>query len=147
MAMHHATIMLMYLLIVCFVVPVTAANTVQTENFINETIIGVVLAAATVMDGCYIEINNNMKCSRVFVKRKSRCVSDIFEELGYFYVLRAYRMNEIKFWKLYNILQKYEHKDSKKGNRRGTIVRIPVLPVQGQTEFPYSCQNLQQLNL
>ena len=78
--------MLMYLLMVCFVIPVTAANIVQTETFINNTIIGMVLVTTTVMDVCYIEIYNNVKRSRIFVKRKRRCVSDIFEEFGPCYV-------------------------------------------------------------
>ena len=51
------------------------------------------------------------------MKRKRRCVSDIFEKLGPCF-RRTYRMNEINFWKVYNILQKYEHEDSKKRKRK-----------------------------
>ena len=71
MALYHATIMLIYLLIVCFVILVTATNTLQIETFIKDTIIGVELAATTVMDGCYINIYNNVKCSRVFCETET----------------------------------------------------------------------------
>ena len=63
-------------------------------------------------------------------KRKRRLVHSIFEELGPYYVKRAYRMDEASFWKLHRMLaslmspkknanSKKKHKD---GATNGLIV-------------------------
>ena len=46
---HTAIMILLYLLIFCFMIPVTAMNIIQTETIMNDAILGVVFLATTVI--------------------------------------------------------------------------------------------------
>ena len=45
--------------------------------------------------------------STTYIQRKRRPVHTIFEELGPYYVRRAYRMNQEDFWRLHRLLLPY----------------------------------------
>ena len=101
---HHAvTAIIFYILVMSFIVPAVLATPDETTNYLNDCVMNVILASCTIMDGSYIQLYNNIQ-TRTFVNRDRKSVSDIFTSLGPYYTRRAYRMNEIQFWKLYNIL-------------------------------------------
>jgi hypothetical protein len=54
-----------------------------------------------------------------FRTRKRKYVNDIFNELGPYYVRRAYRMEPSSFWKLCRLLKPFMVKESKKKCRNG----------------------------
>ena len=65
------------------------------------------------VDGSYLEIMDSIT-NRTFVRRKRKNTSVTFSELGPYYTHKSYRMEEVHFWRLYNLLKPY--KRVKKGN-------------------------------
>ena len=114
--LHHT--ILIYVLVIAFIVPVILDGSGETDNVLNASLVNVILASCSVMDGYYILLFNNMT-KRRFVERKRKCVTDIFADYGPYYTRWAYCMNEMQFWKLYNILYKFYPKKRKK-RKRGT---------------------------
>ena len=113
---HDAfTALLFYVLVMSFILPVVLAIPNETNNYLNDSIMNVILVSCTIMDGSYIQLFDNIT-TRTFVRRDRISVTAIFAALGPYYTRRAYCMNEMQFWKLYNILLKYYPKKGKKGN-------------------------------
>ena len=78
---------------------------------------------------CYSLFNESNR-SRTFVRRKRRCVGDIFQELSPRYTRHSYRMTSINFWTLFNIILPYypkreEMNDNKRVNKTRKRKYIP----------------------
>ena len=120
--LHHAiTSLLIYVLIMAIIVPTIVAKPDAMDDLLNDSLINTILVSCTAMDGYYILLFDNMT-KRKFVKRKRRCVTDLFSEYGPYNVRRAYYMDEMQSWKLYNILYKYSPENDKKGNAVNKII-------------------------
>ena len=64
------------------------------------------MSCATLLEVALYVINN-AKNHRRFVRRKRKCVSNIFAELGPTFTKRLYIMSELSFLKLYNMVAPY----------------------------------------
>ena len=91
----------------------------EEEYQYNDTIINMTRLASTVGETYYMLIFEDMSREETTaIKRKGRCVSNIFSELGLYYALHTYWMSEEDFWRLYNSLQTCVPK--KKERKRAT---------------------------
>jgi hypothetical protein len=70
-------------------------------------------------------------------KRKRKYVNDIFNELGPYYVRRAYRMEPASFWKLCQLLRKHVIKASLKKFRNGAKNGLIPLPTKVSVAVRY----------
>jgi DDE superfamily endonuclease len=70
-------------------------------------------------------------------KRKRKYVNDIFNELGPYYVRRAYRMEPTSFWKLCTMLRPFFVKPSKKKCRNGAKNGLIPLPTKISVALRY----------
>jgi hypothetical protein len=77
------------------------------------------------------------KKGHVHRKRKRKYVNDIFNELGPYYVRRAYRMESTSFWKLCTLLRPYLVKPSKKKCRNGAKNGLIPLPTKISVALRY----------
>ena len=59
--------------------PITSAISTNISTILDDGIVAVVVASSVVLDSCYIMGNWN---SRTFVRRRRKCVQQIFNELG-----------------------------------------------------------------
>ena len=71
------------------------------------------------VDGSYLELMDNI-ANRIFVRRRRKIMSVIFSELGPHYVRKSYRMDEIHFWKLYNLLKPHNRYKKRKRSKQGS---------------------------
>ena len=90
----------------------SSGNTVEDDQFIDDSIVLVMMSCAALLE-VYHNMTDEEKQFKSFVRRKRRCVSDIFKELGPYWVKRSYRMTEDEFWKLFNIIHPYYPKSNK----------------------------------
>ena len=118
--MHRiATFLLIYIFLAAVVVPVALAEPDEVCNLVNDSILHIILSSYTVFDVISDDLLFDSITRRRFVRRKRKSVSDIFSELGPYYARRAYRMDEVQFWKLYNIIYKTYPRANKKRKRDG----------------------------
>ena len=114
-----ATFLLIYIFLAAVVVPVALAEPDEVCNLVNDSILHIILSSYTVFDVISDDLLFDSITRRRFVRRKRKSVSDIFSELGPYYARRAYRMDEVQFWKLYNIIYKTYPRANKKRKRDG----------------------------
>jgi hypothetical protein len=78
------------------------------------------------------------KAGRPHLKRKRKYVNDIFNELGPYYVRRAYRMEPASFWKLCQLLRPFLVKQSlKKRHKNGAKNGLIPLPTKVSVALRY----------
>ena len=116
--MFYNVILLYLIITVCFL-PGVLASSAPTDAFLNDSIVAVALAAMVTVDGSYLELMDNI-AKRTFVRRKRKVVSAIFSELGPYYVHKSYRMDEVHFWKLYNMLKPHNRNKKRKRSKQGS---------------------------
>ena len=104
---------LWYIFFITFILPVVMGKGCDADTVLDDTIVNIVHVSAALSHLCYSLFSESERVSRIFVRRRRRCVSDIFSELGQINTRRAYRMDGTTFWKLYNMLEPYyPHKRS-----------------------------------
>ena len=113
-----ATFLLIYIFLAAVVVPVALAEPDEVCNLVNDSILHIILSSYTVFDVISDDLIFDSITRRSFYRRKRKTFSDIFSEIGSYYVPRAYRMDEVQFWKLYNIIYKTYPRAKKKETRR-----------------------------
>ena len=108
-----------YIILISIVIPYSFANETQDDQYIDDSILLVMMSCAALVEVCH-DITNQYKNDRRFVTQKRRCVGDIFSELGPYWTKRSYRMTENEFWKLHNLIVRYYPKKpvSRKRKRR-----------------------------
>ena len=83
--------------------PVAYAHPPDIDTLLDDTLLFVALASSVVCNSVQFISSK----PRIFVRRKRRCVKNIFQELGPYHVRRAYCMKESTFWKLNRVLLPY----------------------------------------
>ena len=133
-----ATFLLIYIFLAAVVVPVALAEPDEVCNLVNDSILHIILSSYTVFDIISDDLLFDSITRRRFIRRKRKSVSDIFSELGPYYVRRAYRMDETQFWKLYNIIYKTYPRAKKKETRRARQDHTCEWTHTSFTPFEYS---------
>ena len=87
-----------YIIIICFLIPVSYALVDGDDNQIDDLIISIAMGASSVIDIISDLFLQRTVDDRRNVKRHRKTVNCIFRELGPYYVRRAYRMDEDQFW-------------------------------------------------
>ena len=102
-----------YIILISFVIPSCFGHATDDDQYIDDSIMLVMMSCAALVEICH-DMTNQYKNDRRFVSRKRRCVSDIFSELGPYWVKRSYIMTEDEFWKLFNLIHPYYPKNNKR---------------------------------
>ena len=76
--------------------PSVFVNAIDHEQLLYDSIIQITQIGAAMSHVCYSLFNESNR-SRTFVRRKRRCVGDIFQELSPRYTRHSYRMTSINF--------------------------------------------------
>ena len=99
-------VILLYLVTTLCFLPGVLASSTPGDTFLNDSIVAIAMAAMVTVDGSYLEFMDNI-ANRTFVRRKRKVMSVIFAELGPYYTHKSYRMEEVHFWRLLNLLKPY----------------------------------------
>ena len=73
---------LCYIFFVTIFLPVVMGSGCDTNQLMVDTIVNIVHVSAALSHVCYALSSQSERNSRIFVRRRRRCVSDIFSELG-----------------------------------------------------------------
>ena len=94
-----------YLLIVCYFIPLYLGLHDKEEDPFNDYIIdSVILSVTSLVDVVsYLFLENTYDDRRTVVRHR-KSVNSIFKELGPYYVRRSYRMREVDFWNLLDLI-------------------------------------------
>ena len=109
---------LVYTALVCFLIPVCVASEEEKySQFTDDVILNIFLWASAIMDAVS-DIFLYSSPHRKQIRRKHWSVSNIFKELGPYYVRRSYRMSEVHFCNLRDLISPCIIKHKRTSNRR-----------------------------
>ena len=107
----------LYLLVISVILPLSCGSLINSIGHVDDSLVLVAMSCATLLEAASYVIYEG-KNHRRFVRRKRKCVSDIFAELGPTFTKRSYRMSETSFWKLYNMVAPFYPKQKRRRKRR-----------------------------
>ena len=110
---------LSHLLVVCCFIPLCFGLHDEEEDPFNDYIIAsIILSVTSLVDVVsYLFLENTYDTRRTVVRHRNS-VNSIFRELGPYYVRRSYRMREVDFWNLLDLISPYIPKNKKHNKKR-----------------------------
>ena len=108
----------LYLLVFSVILPYACGSLSESTGNVDYLIVLIAMSCATFLEAASYVIDD-VKNHRRFVRRKRNCVSNIFAELGPTFTKRSYRMSELSFWKLYNMVAPFYPKQKRRHKHRG----------------------------
>ena len=108
----------LYLLVISVILPLSCGSLIESTGNVDDSLVLIAMSCATLLEAASYVIDEG-KHHRRFVRRKRKCVSNIFDELGPTFTKRSYRISETSFWKLYNNVAPFYPKRKGRRKRRG----------------------------
>ena len=107
----------LYFILIAIIIPSCFGNPTHSDYAVDDSLIFIMMSCASAVQFGTDMINHRSRYRR-FVTRDRRCVSDIFSDLGPYFVRRSYRMTEEEFWKLFNLIEPFYPKEKKNCKRK-----------------------------